>query len=77
MKGQCVPLGDMWRAPGPLCLCRAPPHSLPPECPNYGPVTTLGWVLLTETARLNLSLSLAPSAEPGRPEVPGPHGLNE
>lgn len=52
--------------------CPAPStHSMPLECPNYGPVTTLVWVLLTEAARLNLSLSPAPSAEPG------PQGPNE
>lgn len=72
-KGQCLPLGATRRAPGPPCLCRAPPHthSMPLECPNYGPVTTLVWVLLTEAARLNLSLSPVPSAEPG------PQGPNE
>lgn len=52
---------------GPLCLHSPPvPDWLPPECCNYGSVTTLDWVLLTGRARLNLSLSPVPSAEPGK-----------
>lgn len=43
-----------------------PPHLLPPEHCNYGSVTTLDWVLLTDRTRLNLSLSPAPRAEPGK-----------
>ena len=42
------------------------PGLLPPECCNYGSVTTLDWVLLADRTRLNLSLSPVPSAEPGK-----------
>lgn len=52
---------------GPLCLYSPPiPDLLPPECCNYGSITTLDWVLLTDRTRLNLSLSPVPSAEPGK-----------
>lgn len=71
----CPREGCWWplRAPGPLRLCRHP-RLLPPECCNYGSVTTLDWVLLTDRTHLNLSLSPAPSlAKPGMPSTCWPN----
>lgn len=48
-----------------------PPHLLLPECCDYGSVTTLDWVLVTDRAHLNLSLSASPSAEPGKTKDTG------
>lgn len=41
--------------------CPPSRHVLPPECSNYGSVTTLDWVLLAGGTHLNLSLSPASS----------------
>lgn len=55
-----------------LCICAGtPPHLLLPECCDYGSVTTLDWVLVTDRAHLNLSLSASPSAEPGKTKDTG------
>lgn len=71
MNGKIVCSGEgcWWatvRQASVLCLYSPPPHLLPPEHCNYGSVTTLDWVLLTDRTRLNLSLSPAPRAEPGK-----------
>lgn len=51
-----------------FCLCSAP-HPICCLLSSVimgGSVTTLDWVLLTDRTFLNLSLSPAPSAEPGK-----------
>lgn len=49
-------------------ICTVPrlPPRLLPECRNYGSVTTLDWGLLPDKTSVNLSLSPAPRAEPGK-----------
>lgn len=71
MNGQSVCSGEgcRWATVGQasaLFVQCPPPHLLPAELRNYGSVTTLDWVLLTDRTCLNLSLSPVPSAEPGK-----------
>lgn len=58
----CSGVGCRWASAG----WAPPPSVLPPECCNYGSVTTLDRALLADRTPLNLSLSPAPSAAPGK-----------